>query len=140
MTPRCETHNCGERTVERMDALGRIAWECRACKRNAAGLCRDCPAPLTKRRALRCPACSLAQKQKRDRRLKAAQYRSPGKRLKIIAAKRRSAAKPDVHARQIERNKRWREANPRVRTDADRLYNRLYMRQYRAVLHPSDPR
>ena len=38
------------------DRMGRVRYECRKCKRYAAGLCRDCPAPRTGR-SHRCAAC-----------------------------------------------------------------------------------
>jgi len=62
--PRCAArraaHVCGTPMIECRDRLvGRLSWACPACRRCAAGICADCPAPVagTVGKSLRCAPC-----------------------------------------------------------------------------------
>lgn len=53
---------CGTVMVEIRDSIGRLSWRCPRCARRKAGLCADCPRPVTGvvGRAERCDDCRAA--------------------------------------------------------------------------------
>lgn len=56
-------HTCGAVLRDVIDRLGRHHVVCDACTRREAGICRDCPRPVSGAvgRALRCAACRVRQ-------------------------------------------------------------------------------
>lgn len=55
---------CGGRLEDHVDRLGRLFTVCRMCIRREAGICRDCPRPVSGKRlfATRCAECGHRKK------------------------------------------------------------------------------
>lgn len=99
--PRCDARGPGGKVCkfplrDVTDALGRVRWVCDACERRKAGICRDCPRPVsgTVGKSHRCDRC----------------------RRKAVTRDQRNYAIRDIE----RKRKSSREANARIK---DRLRN-----------------
>lgn len=126
---RCHRINCRAVLRDETDAIGRLTLVCEPCERNRAGLCRDCPAPLEKPKALRCPTCAYRRNLERVRTQSAHYYREH--RTRVLARQRSYQARPEVAEKLRGYKRDWAARN---RDDAHRLVQREYQRQRRARL------
>jgi hypothetical protein len=132
---KCNRYMCGVRLVEKPDAFGGLTFVCPACARNKRGLCRDCPAPLTAKHALRCPGCAKRHLRNGQAASNRRRYRTADGRRRMLANNRRSRRNPAVLERNKKTQKAYREDHPVERDAATRLYFREWARNRRA-----DPR
>jgi hypothetical protein len=134
-TARCSRWHCGERLTERHDhTIGRIAFVCLACARNAQGICRDCPAPLPSSRRMRCEGCAAAHTRHRDKIACRVKRADDATRKKLNGQKRRRYhTDPRVRAASLAGNKEYRAAHPErfASDDFNRTYRREWMRNRR---------
>lgn len=125
---RCPRHACGAVLRATTDGNGRAALVCDACDRNRRGRCRDCPAPLATRNAMRCPACSAARARELVRQRSAEYYADPEYRAKKLAQQKAYAQRPGVREKRLVRARQY---NAQNRGDPlHRLYMREWMRRW----------
>lgn len=127
---RCPRWACGEVLRFARTPAGRVVAVCDACERTARGVCRDCPAPLVRRQALRCPACARRRTLERVRAANARDYRDAALRRRKLAGQKRRARRPAVRERRRAYMRAWNRAN---RDAAHRAYMRAYMHRWRAA-------
>jgi hypothetical protein len=132
---KCRRLHCGCELVERIDAIGRVAFGCPGCERNRRGLCRDCPRPLQAHNALRCRPCSDARRVANDHARHIRARRDPVRNAETLARKRkRYATDAAYRAGRIDYIRRYRAARPPRRRDpADRIVERVKARARRKV-------
>ncbi|MBW7934495.1 MAG: hypothetical protein H3C62_13005 [Gemmatimonadaceae bacterium] len=128
---------CGERLGNRR-VNGVTVPFCARCDCKRRGICVDCrraPVDGTPNKAVRCAACRKLETTEAQRRYA---KRHPGKkRAQWRRRKRRLLADPALRARELERKKLWRLANPAKKKRWAAQYNhsesaRRYQRRYRA--------
>lgn len=128
---RCPKKQCGAVLAERFDTIGRVVWECRACARFAAGICRDCPLPrekpddMTHRASPRCTSCRVRHRKDLDR---ANQIRN--RERKAARKRERYHADPEFRRRCTESTVRYQKKIGR--DDLTRAYERAMSAKYRA--------
>lgn len=92
---RCPRRWCGELAVPDTDGNGRAVLRCDACRRNARGLCRDCPRKIPNWLALRCVSCQADRRSERSNRRRRERY----------AEDRSYRARKRAEARRLKRRK-----------------------------------
>lgn len=118
----CPRRYCALPLRSGTDGNGRAVVVCDGCARNAAGLCRDCPAPVSGL-AMRCQRCATRRTDQR----RADRYVT--RHADILEQKRRYRTQPDVVARARAYGARYRADHPTRRDDLDRLYHREWSRR-----------
>jgi hypothetical protein len=115
---RCERVTCRGKLLFGFDPLGRTTVRCLQCERRKAGICRDCPAPVsgTVGRALRCEPCKVRAMELQDRR-HALRYREEYNERNRIRRKR-----PEVMETSRRQRRRWAAANREKTRAAKRRY------------------
>lgn len=125
---RCTRYRCDERMVRVDDPIGRITFVCRACERNKAGLCRDCPKRLAAKRAQRCAECKTTHDRALDTEYAKRTYKDPkvrARRLreqKATRERRSEARRAEIAARMAK----WYRDHPRSREPAEQLYQHVW--------------
>lgn len=129
----CRKMGCGFPIVDGTDGNGRAWWECTGCKRTAAGLCLDCPAPLDLvgfPRRLRCASCWKKHRRVIMRRSEKLRYdENPGPKKRLCRKYRKKNRKRLAAAAKAARDAERAKGPP---TPIDRLYWREKTKKWRA--------
>lgn len=121
---RCAARHCREIMVDRLDGMGRVAFDCPKCERTKRGLCRDCPLPRAKG-SLRCSRHRLERKREQYRRT----YAEHGAR---ICAKKKEKYWTNEAWREHRRAEERRRHHETPKSPLTRTYNAHKQRAYRA--------
>ncbi len=130
----CKRNGCNAVLEPVTDSLGRVALVCRPCQRNKAGRCRDCSTgSVTSTRPgffpMRCDRCRDGHSKRLQRAARSRSYYA-NRRTRLAQMKNRYHADAEARAAILERNRIYRQANPR--TEVDKQLHRIYSQRAKA--------